>query len=84
MLAYAALTQFVGPWVDFIFSRMALRSKPNWTVAIGLWDSVSNAQNSDFTLFAAASVLTAVPIALLFMNLQRFLVEGLTAGAGKG
>jgi arabinogalactan oligomer/maltooligosaccharide transport system permease protein len=63
---------------------MALRSKPNWTVAVGLWDSVSNFQDSNFTLFAAASVLTAVPIAILFMILQRFLVDGLTAGASKG
>jgi arabinogalactan oligomer/maltooligosaccharide transport system permease protein len=35
-------------------------------------------------MFAAASVLIAVPITILFIYLQRFLVDGLTAGANKG
>jgi arabinogalactan oligomer/maltooligosaccharide transport system permease protein len=84
MLTYLGLTQFVGPWVDFIFARMVLRSKDNWTVAVGLYDMVSTNTNSNFTLFAAGAVLIAVPITILFMFLQRLLVEGLTSGASKG
>lgn len=84
MLAYVALTQFVGPWVDFIFARLVLRSRENWTVAVGLYDQINNFQNSNFTIFTAAAVLIAVPITLLFMFLQKLLVEGLTAGASKG
>ncbi|MDR5583374.1 sugar ABC transporter permease [Paenibacillus larvae] len=84
MLAYVALTQFVGPWVDFIFARLVIRSRENWTVAVGLYDQINNFQNSNFTIFAAAAVLIAVPITLLFMFLQKLLVEGLTAGASKG
>jgi arabinogalactan oligomer/maltooligosaccharide transport system permease protein len=84
MLTYVALTTFTGAWVDFIFARMVLRSQDKWTVAVGLWDMVNSRQNSDFTAFAAASVLIAVPITLLFMYMQRYFVEGLTAGANKG
>jgi arabinogalactan oligomer/maltooligosaccharide transport system permease protein len=84
MLTYVGLTTFYGAWVDFIFARLVLRSKENWTVAVGLWDMVANFQNSNFTMFAAASVLIAVPITILFIYLQRFLVDGLTAGANKG
>jgi arabinogalactan oligomer/maltooligosaccharide transport system permease protein len=84
MLTYMALTQFVGPWVDFIFAKMVLRSKEKWTVAVGLYDMVSSNTNSNFTLFAAGAVLIAVPITILFMFLQRLLVEGLTSGASKG
>lgn len=84
MLTYMALTQFVGPWVDFIFARMVLRTKENWTVAVGLWDMVSTNQNTNFTVFAAGAVLIALPITILFMFLQRLLVDGLTAGASKG
>jgi len=84
MLTYMALTQFVGPWVDFIFARMVLRTKENWTVAVGLWDMVSSNQNTNFTVFAAGAVLIALPITILFMFLQRLLVDGLTAGASKG
>ncbi|CAM2999774.1 sugar ABC transporter permease [Paenibacillus sediminis] len=84
MLTYIALTQFVGPWVDFIFAKLVLRTKPNWTVAVGLYDMVSSNQNSNFTVFAAAAVLIALPIGILFMFLQRMLVDGMTAGASKG
>jgi arabinogalactan oligomer/maltooligosaccharide transport system permease protein len=84
MLTYMALTQFVGPWVDFIFAKMVLRSKEKWTVAVGLYDMVSSNTNTNFTLFAAGAVLIAVPITILFMFLQRLLVDGLTSGASKG
>lgn len=84
ILTYVALTTFYGAWVDFIFARLVLRSKEQWTVAVGLWNMVATYQNSNFTMFAAASVMVAVPITLLFVYLQRFLVEGLTAGANKG
>ncbi|MFC4779296.1 sugar ABC transporter permease [Paenibacillus sp. GCM10023252] len=84
MLTYVALTTFTGAWVDFIFARLVLRSKENWTLAVGLWDMVSTYQNSNFTMFAAGAVLIAIPITLLFIFLQRFLVQGLTSGASKG
>lgn len=84
MITYMALTQFVGPWVDFIFARLVLRTKENWTVAVGMWDMVNTQQNSNFTLFAAGAVLISVPIMILFVFLQRMLVDGLTAGASKG
>ncbi|MNO33232.1 Maltose transport system permease protein MalG [compost metagenome] len=84
ILTYLALLQFTGPWVDFIFARLILRSKPNWTVAVGMWDMVNNAQNTNFTVFAAGAVLIAIPITILFMFMQRLLVDGLTSGASKG
>ncbi|HEY4391687.1 MAG TPA: sugar ABC transporter permease, partial [Paenibacillus sp.] len=83
ILTYLALLQFVGPWGDFIFARLILRSKDKWTLAVGMWDMVSSNQNSNFTLFAAAAVLIAVPITILFMLMQRLLVDGLTSGASK-
>ncbi|MBN2982148.1 sugar ABC transporter permease [Cohnella algarum] len=84
MLTYVALTSFTGAWVDFIFARLVLRTKEKWTLAVGMWDLVNSYQNSNFTLFAAGSVLIAIPITLLFIFLQRFLVQGLTSGASKG
>lgn len=84
MLTYVALTSFTGAWVDFIFARLVLRSKEKWTLAVGMWDLVNSYQNSNFTLFAAGSVLIAIPITTLFILLQRFLIQGLTSGASKG
>ncbi|MNG11433.1 Maltose transport system permease protein MalG [compost metagenome] len=84
VLTYVALTSFAGAWVDFIFARLVLRTKEKWTLAVGMWDLVNSFQNSNFTLFAAGAVLIAIPITLLFIFLQNFLVQGLTSGASKG
>ncbi|SYX86433.1 sugar ABC transporter permease [Paenibacillus alvei] len=83
MITYVGLMTFAGAWGDFIFAKLIIRSKENYTLAIGLYDMVNNA-STNFTMFAAGAVLIAVPIALLYLYLQRFLVEGLTAGASKG
>lgn len=84
ILIYVALTTFTGAWVDFIFANLVLRTKEKWTLAVGMWDLVNSYQNSNFTMFAAGAVLISIPITLLFVFLQKFLVQGLTSGASKG
>jgi len=84
ILTFVALTNFIGPWMDFIFARLVLRTNENKTLAIGLFEMVTGLGNTKFTTFAAGAVLVALPITLLFMFLQKYLIEGLTAGANKG
>lgn len=84
MLTYVSLMIFTGAFVDFIFAELILRTEEQRTLAVGLWRMVSQRQSTEFTLFAAGAVLIAVPITILFMFLQRYLVQGLTAGASKG
>lgn len=84
IITYISLMTFSGAWVDFIFARLILRSRENWTLAVGLYELVNSYTSTEFTLFAAGSVLVALPITLLYMFLQRFLVDGLTAGATEG
>jgi arabinogalactan oligomer/maltooligosaccharide transport system permease protein len=84
ILTYMAVTTFVGGWIDFLLARLVLRSREQWTVAVGLWDLATNQRTANFTMFAAGCVLVALPITLVYLLLQRFIVEGLTAGANKG
>ncbi|SHE12310.1 Maltose transport system permease protein malG [Chlamydia abortus] len=84
MLTYASLMIFNGSFVDFIFADLVLRTEEQRTLAVGLYQMVSQRNSTEFTLFAAGAVLVALPVTLLFLFLQRFLVEGLTAGASKG
>ncbi|WEK55169.1 MAG: sugar ABC transporter permease [Candidatus Cohnella colombiensis] len=84
MLTYVSLVIFNGAWVDFIFARLILRTVDQETLAVGLYDIVNQQNATDFTFFAAGAVLLAIPVLLLFVWLQRFLVDGLTAGASKG
>ncbi|QTH46291.1 sugar ABC transporter permease [Cohnella sp. LGH] len=84
MLTYVSLVIFNGAWVDFIFARLILRTEDKSTLAVGLYNIVNQQTSTDFTFFAAGAVLLAIPVLVLFIWLQRFLVEGLTSGASKG
>ncbi|AIQ71051.1 sugar ABC transporter permease [Paenibacillus graminis] len=84
MLTYASLMIFNGCFVDFIFADLILRTEEKRTLAVGLFRMVNQSNSTEFTLFAAGAVLVALPVTLLFIFLQRFLIEGLTAGAMKG
>ncbi|MCR8659442.1 sugar ABC transporter permease [Paenibacillus endoradicis] len=84
MLTYASLMIFNGCFVDFIFADLILRTEEQRTLAVGLFRMVNQRNSTEFTLFAAGAVLVALPVTLLFIFLQRFLVEGLTSGASKG
>lgn len=83
ILVFVAVSNFIGPWMDFIFARLVLRSNENKTLAIGLFEMVTGRGNTEFTTFAAGAVLVALPITILFMAFQKYMVEGLKAGANK-
>lgn len=86
IIVYTALQAFIAPWMDFIFAKMIMGDNyEKYTVAIGLFTMITK-ENIDrnFTLFAAGSVLIAIPITLVFIYLQKYFVEGITGGAVKG
>ena len=83
ILIFVALSQFITPWMDFIFPRMILSSPEKKTLAIGLYDMINANTNNNFTTFAAGAILVAVPITILSVCLQKYLIQGVTAGANK-
>ena len=83
ILIFVALNQFISPWMDFIFPRMILSSPEKKTLAIGLYDLINSNTNNNFTTFAAGAVLVAVPITILYVCLQKYLIQGVAAGANK-
>ena len=87
IVIYTVLTGFMGPWGDFMFAKyIAHGSSSGMNVAVGLNSLVSSAgsMSSHYTHFCAGGVLVAIPVAVLFMLLQRYYVEGVTGGAVKG
>lgn len=84
LLVFIALTSFTGAWTDFILARLLIQTPEKQTLAVGLYDLVSTVQTSNATLFATGAVLIAVPITVLFIVLQKYLVSGMMAGAEKG
>ncbi|WP_404408664.1 sugar ABC transporter permease [Jeotgalibacillus malaysiensis] len=84
ILGVVALFNFMAPFVDFLLPRIILRNPDNFTLALGLFNFISNQFDNNFTRFAAGSILIAVPIALVYLLSQRYLISGLTAGGTKG
>ena len=88
IIIYTALMSFTGPWMDFIFAKVIIGSTNTayWTVSVGLYSMLYSDKGKPeyFTKFAAGCVMVGIPITALFMFLQRYYVEGVTAGAVKG
>jgi arabinogalactan oligomer/maltooligosaccharide transport system permease protein len=84
VLAVVGLLAFIAAFGDFILARVVLTSEENWTLAVGMYQWVSNQLTSRWGLFAAGTVIAAIPILALFLSLQRYIVGGLTAGSVKG
>ena len=85
IVIYTVLTSFMSPWLDFIFAKVICRANADqYTIAIGLWQMLEKEYiDSWYTSFAAGAVLISVPIAALFLYMQRYYVDGLS-GAVKG
>ena len=85
IVIYTVMTSFMAPWVDFIFAKVLCRANSDqFTVAIGLWNMLQKEYIYQwYTCFAAGAVLISIPIAILFLYMQKFYVEGMS-GAVKG
>lgn len=84
MLTVIALWSFIGPFMDYLLPRVLLTSRESYTLAAGLFTLVSDHRTLNQPAFAAGGLLTAVPIVILFLTLQKQLVSGLASGSVKG
>lgn len=85
IIVYTVLTAFMAPWLDFIFAKVICRANSDqYTVALGLWKMLEKEYiDSWYTSFAAGAVLISIPIAILFLIMQGYYVDGVS-GAVKG
>lgn len=87
IVVYTVLTAFISPWCDFIFVNTVITEREKYTVSLGLYKMINGEKsgfNENFTTFCAGSLVVAAIIVSLFSALQRYYVEGVTAGAVKG
>ncbi|MDD3122208.1 MAG: sugar ABC transporter permease [Candidatus Izemoplasmatales bacterium] len=94
ILSFVAVGQFMAPWMDYMLPKYLLDVQlagqtgtdlvsKQWTLAVGLFSLISD-NTPEFTKFAAGALIVAVPITILYMVFQRYLIEGIMAGATKG
>ncbi|GAA2294745.1 ABC transporter permease subunit [Nonomuraea roseoviolacea subsp. roseoviolacea] len=85
ILAVTGLLAFIGIMSEFIMASVFLRDPESKTLAVGMFGMIAGDQrNANFGMFAAGTLITAIPTVGVFLWLQKFIVSGLTAGAVKG
>ena len=82
IITFLAITSFTGPWMDFIFPKMILRSAENQTLALGLFTFITDRKN-EFTTFAAGALIVAVPFIIMFTLSQKMMVTSFGQAAVK-
>ncbi|MEU4777639.1 ABC transporter permease subunit [Micromonospora sp. NPDC023633] len=84
ILAVTGLLAFIGTINEFLMANVFLTNSESKTLAVGMFGLVAGERNNNFGIFAAGTLLTAIPTVLVFQMVQRYIVSGLTAGAVKG
>jgi arabinogalactan oligomer/maltooligosaccharide transport system permease protein len=85
ILAVTSLLAFIGIMSEFLMASVFLRDPESKTLAVGMYGMIAGDQrNANFGMFAAGTLLTAIPTVGVFLWLQKYIVSGLTAGAVKG
>jgi arabinogalactan oligomer/maltooligosaccharide transport system permease protein len=82
-IAVTALFSFMTAWNEFIQAATFMDKETMYTAPVGLRFFVGGFQQQ-WGYFSAGAIITAIPVVVLFMFLQRYLISGLTAGAVKG
>ncbi|MFJ4965364.1 Inner membrane ABC transporter permease protein YcjP [Streptomyces sp. ADI96-02] len=82
-LVTAAMFAFMRGWSDLLFA-LTLAGPDKQTLPVGMTSAFIHEGAADWPALMAASVITSLPLALIFIALQRYFVSGLAAGAVKG
>ena len=86
VIAVTAFFGFIAGWTEFYFSWMFLTGDPKqWTLAMTLNGMVGQyAGNTPWSQFAAYAILVALPVSVVYLYLQKYIISGLTIGGVKG
>jgi arabinosaccharide transport system permease protein len=82
-MAAMAILQGLGAWNNFLWPLIVLRSNDMFTLPIGL-ATLLTPYGNNYDILIAGSVMTIIPIIILFIFFQRYFVAGLTVGGVKG
>ena len=84
ILSVIAILSFVGAFNEYVLASTLLQSNENFTLPVGLRGYIDKQYAEHWGPFAAGVIMAGVPIMVIFMSLQRFIVSGLTQGSVKG
>jgi arabinogalactan oligomer/maltooligosaccharide transport system permease protein len=84
-IAVTGFLGFMGGWTEFFLSWQFLTKPQDFTLAMALWNMTGQYAGSvPWSKFAAMSIMVSLPVAIVYLALQRYIVGGLTLGGVKG
>ncbi len=83
ILIVVGLLSFIAITNDYAIASVVLTDPETKTLAVGLFDIVSNDRTADWGAFSAGALIAALPVLIIFMALQKYIIGGLTAGSVK-
>lgn len=84
ILVVVGLLIFISTYSEYVLARIVLTDKFQYTLAVGLNAFIYRQYGQRWGVFCAGALIAALPIVIIFMIFQRYLVGGLTTGAVKG
>jgi len=84
IIVTVAVLQFFVVYGDFVIARVLLRSTDKLTVMVGLQLFQTDRFDQDWGVITAGAVLATLPVLLLYIPVQKYVISGLTSGAVKG
>jgi len=85
MLSVVALLSFIGTMNEFLLTSVILGgNQDSITLAVGMRQFIETDFQENWGAFAAGALIATLPVMILFIWLQKFVVSGLTAGSLKG
>ena len=74
---------FIAVYGEFVFSSALIKDKDLTTLIVGLKSFTNGGSLTDWPMYSACSIMISVPLAVIFVAIQKFISEGLVAGAVK-
>lgn len=74
---------FIAVYGEFVFSSALIKDKDLTTLVVGLKSFTNGGSLTDWPMYSACSIMVSVPLAIIFVVIQKFISEGLVAGAVK-
>ncbi|ANQ53548.1 ABC transporter permease [Thermosipho sp. 1063] len=84
ILSVVVILTFMGTFNEFVLAKIILQDVEKYTYAVGLWTFSTGPFETEWGLFSAAALVGMLPMVILFLSMQKYLVGGLTKGSVKG
>lgn len=82
MVGLIGLFGFSAPFGDYMLSKILITNPNRFTLALGTYQGIFSQSTTDYAMFAAAAILSSLPMVVIYMSLQKVIIEGLS-GATK-